>query len=107
MPTETSRTYVTCDDGNTYLIDTIEHEGALWLVPKWSATTFPSMYRPERIIRLPKERLQDHGPDFLGSGIRARTLSGLVPKAVLDGESGSQSSWPPGVVEAPDLVVRR
>ncbi len=82
MALETIRTYVLCDDGQTYLIDTIEREGDLWLVPKWLDTPYSSMHKPARIIRLPKERLQDLGPDFLGSGIRARKLDGPVPKAV-------------------------
>jgi hypothetical protein len=105
MSHEVMRTYVTCDDGKMLLIDTIEHEGDLWLVPEWLATTFPKMHKPARIIRLPKEGLQDLGHDFLGSGIHARKLDGPIPKAVVDGTS--QSGWPPGVQEAPELMIRR
>jgi hypothetical protein len=99
------KTYVTCDDGQTYLIDTIQHEGAFWLVPKWLATTSPEVHKPARIIRLPMDRVQDLGQNFLGSGIRIRKLAGLLPKAGLDGES--QSGMPLDVVEAPDIEVRR
>ena len=101
------RTYVTCDDGETYLIDTIQHEDNFWLVPKWIATTSQTERKPARIIRLPMERVQDLGDNFLGSGFRVRKLDGLMPKAVLDGESASQSDPPLDVVEAPDIVVRR
>lgn len=105
MPQETIRTYVTYDDGQQVLIDTIEHEGDLWLVPEWLPTTFPKMHKPARIIRLPKEGLRDLGPDFLGSGIHAHKLDDPIPKAVVDGTS--QSGWPLGVQEAPELMIRR
>jgi hypothetical protein len=107
VPITPLRTYVSCDDGKTYLIDTIQYQGEFWLVPKWIATTSPTVRKPARIIRLPMERVQDLGHDFLGSDVRARKLDGLVPKAVLDGESGSQSDASLDVVEAPDLEVRK
>ena len=96
---------MSCDDGQIYLIDTIQYQGDFWLVPKWIATISPSERKPARIIRLPKDRTQDLGvvPEI---GIRARKLDGLVPKAVLDGETGAQSDPPLDVVEAPDLIVR-
>jgi hypothetical protein len=106
MAQETVKTYVACDDGQTYLVDTIEHEGDLWLVPKWLDPTYPSMRKPARIIRLPKGRLQDLGANLLNSGVHARKLDGLVPKALLDGDTSSQSDPPLDVVEAPDLVIR-
>ena len=105
MAQEVTRTYVYFDDGLQYLIDTIEHQGELWLVPGWLASPYPGMQKPVRMIRLPKDRLQDLGHDFLGTGVRARRLDGQVPKAVADGTS--QSDWPPGVVEAPELLIRR
>ena len=105
MNEEPIRTYVTYDNGQTVLIDTIEHEGDLWLVPEWLPTTFPKMRKPARIIRLPKEGLRDLGRNFLGSGIHAHKLDDLIPKAVVDGTS--QSGWPLGVQEAPELLIRR
>ncbi|MGE0563898.1 MAG: hypothetical protein AB7O50_05225 [Pseudolabrys sp.] len=105
MAVETYRTYVICDDGNMYLIDTIEHEDGLWLVPKWNETPYPSMQKPARMIQLPKERVRDLGHDFLGSGIHARKLDDPMPKAVLDGTS--REDWPLDVQEAPDLLIRR
>jgi hypothetical protein len=33
------KTYVNCDDGQTYAIDTIQYEGDFRLVPEWIATT--------------------------------------------------------------------
>lgn len=101
------RTYVTCDDGQTYLIDTIQYKGDFWLVPKWIATTSPSVRKPARIIRLPMDRVQDLGNNFLGSGIRARKLDGPIPKALLDVEIPLQSDPPLDVEEAPELMVQR
>ena len=43
---------VKSDDGKIYWIDTIEHEGGLWLVPKWLATTYPQTYKPARMIQM-------------------------------------------------------
>jgi hypothetical protein len=47
-----AKTAVKSDDGKIYWIDTIEHEGGLWLVPKWLATTYPQMYKPARMIQM-------------------------------------------------------
>jgi hypothetical protein len=102
----TLKTYVDCDDGKTYLIDTIEYKGEFWLVPKWLATTFPSVRKPARMIRLPSDRVRDLGHDFLGSGIRARKLDGLLPKALLDVEIQLQPNQPLDVLEAPEIEVR-
>ena len=52
-----TKTYVTSDDGYTYLIDTIEHEGYLWLVPAWLDAPYQQMRKPARIIRLDKHKL--------------------------------------------------
>jgi hypothetical protein len=105
---EKIRTYVTTDGGNIYLIDTIEHEGALWLVPKWTDTPYPQMRKPARMIRMGRESVQN-----LGVAPKTRQqlykLNGQVPKAALDGEADlrSQSDTQLFVVEAPDLMIRR
>lgn len=101
------RTYVTCDDGETLLVDTIQYQGDFWLVPKWIATTTPEERRPARIIRLPMEYVQDLGHNFLGSGIRARKLTVPMPRAFLEGRDPSPPSPHFDVQEAPDVVVRR
>lgn len=96
-----------CDDGNTHLVDTIEHEGDLWLVPSWLETQFPHMQKPARIIRMDRRRLQFLGHDVLGTGLAIHKLDGLVPKAVLDGASASLSGPLLDVQEAPELTIRR
>jgi hypothetical protein len=100
------RTYVKSDDGNTYLIDTIEHDGGLWLVPKWLDTPYPKMRRPARMIRMDSLAHTNHG-DILYNGSRILQLNDPIPKAVLDGASPSQSDPLLDVVEAPELMIRR
>ena len=103
-----TKTYVTSDDGYTYLIDTIEHEGYLWLVPAWLDAPYQQMRKPARLIRLDKHKLQN-------LGIEAQThqhlyrLADQLPKAVLDGGEVHESKpdTPLVVVEAPELMIRR
>lgn len=45
-------TLVGSDGGKVFLIDTIEHEGALWLVPEWVEVIDPPGQEPKRAIRL-------------------------------------------------------
>ena len=101
------KTYVNCDDGQTYLIDTIRHDGALWLVPKWLATSAPGMQKPARLILMDGLAHRDLGRDFPGVGHHVLELYDPVPRAVLDGDSLSQSNAQLVVVEAPDLWIRR
>jgi hypothetical protein len=101
-----TRTYVSSDDGNTYAIDTVEHEGGLWLVPAWLSTPYPHMQRPARLIRMDSLPHRHLGEDFLGSGLSMYALDGPIPKAVLFG-SPKQSTPQFDVLEAPDLLIRR
>lgn len=100
------KTYINCDDGETYLIDTIEHEGALWLVPQWRDGPYPHMQRPERIIRMEKAALRDLGV-LVDKGPRIHRLADQVPKAVLSGPFPLPADSRFVAVEAPDLVIRR
>lgn len=101
------KTYVRCDDGEVYLVDTIRHDDGLWLVPKWLVTPFPNRQRPARIIRMDSLAHKDLGPNFLRSGHHALQLDDLMPKAVLDGASQSRPSAQFDVREEPELYVRR
>src|SRR5260370_41892779 len=83
------KTYVTSDDGNTYLIDTIEHEGSLWLVPKWLPTPYPQMQKPARIIQMLKHKLQNLGVESQ-THLHLYRLDGPVSKAALDGATAPQ-----------------
>ena len=99
-------TLVKSDDGNTYRIPTIDHEGGLWLAPALLGTQYPKMLKPNRIIRidrLPHMDLSRHPDD---KSLRLLALNDPIPKAVLDGlplQQGQRYD----VVEAPELFVRR
>jgi hypothetical protein len=91
--------------GNKILqCDTIEHEGKIWLVPKWLASPAEGVQRPERIVRidlLPHQKL-DRKP----GGIPADyVLNVPIPRDVLDGPilPGKGSEFE--VVPQPDIQV--
>lgn len=73
-------TLVGSDDGSIYSIDTIEHKGALWLVPRWVEVTDPAGQEPARAIRLT-------GLDFEVSSVPNADyfLRNPIPKAILHG----------------------
>ena len=69
------------DEGHPYLIDTIRHEGSLWLVGSWLESNDTGEKIPERIVRLSGLRFQEveNQPyQFL--------LNNALPKSVLDGQ---------------------
>jgi len=99
------KTLVACDDGNTYTVDTIKHDGGLWLVPKWRGSPYPKMRRPVRIIRIDGLPRMDLGKP-LGTDYYLYKLDDPLPKAVLDGASASTPRRQLVVVEAPELDIR-
>ena len=101
------QTFVSTDDGKEFAVDTLEHDGGLWLVPRWIGSPYPGMQRPLRIIRLESLPHDDLG-DPSGTGVRRYRLRGTIPRDVIDGVSTrSQSGQQYDVREAPDLDVRR
>jgi hypothetical protein len=102
-----SYTFVTTDGGAQLLVDTVEHDGGLWLVPGWLASPYPGMQRPARIIRMDLLAHSDLG-DISGTGVQSYRLHDPVPRAVLEGRPDAlQSSQRFDVQEAPSLDVRR
>ena len=99
------RCYVRSDDGHTYNMTVIEHDGGLWIVPEWIATPYPNMHKPARLIRmdtLPHQSLGQIQKEFADQ----YQLDGPIPKAVLDGETTGTAGQQLDVLEAPDLLVR-
>jgi len=95
------KTLITFPDG-IYAIDTIEHEGELWLVPEWIGGTPAGGYSmPVRIIRVPL--LQDAGPAVSADYI----VSYPLPKDVLDGEIPTELAHACDVIEKPQIVVEK
>lgn len=73
-------TLVGSDDGVIYKVDTIEHEGALWLVPRWVEVIKPEGQEPARAIRLTGlefEASPNPDADYF--------LKKPIPKAILHG----------------------
>lgn len=93
------KTMITFPDG-IYTIDTIEHEGELWLVPEWIDGTPSEGYSmPVRIIRIPL--LHEAGPDVSADYI----VSYPLPKDVLDGAIPMELAHVCDVIESPQIVV--
>lgn len=82
-------TLVGSDNGKVWKIDTIEHEGALWLVPEWVEVTNPAGQEPKRAIRLTGLDYEDcPNPDadyFLRTPIPKGVLDGTTPPEKADG----------------------
>ncbi len=70
------KSLVPLNDG-IYEIDTIEHEGMLWLVPEWLDTPRKGWSRPARIVCL---SLLEHTPMPPESGCRFRVKQPPRPK---------------------------
>lgn len=97
-------TLVGSDDGAIYKIDTIEHEGALWLVPIWVEVINPVGQEPGRAIRLTGLDYDDapqEGIDFY--------LKMPIPKAILDGITPPEKAIGFVVVDRPidDRLARK
>lgn len=99
MKTKILKTMV-ASEGGLFLIDTIEYEGELWLVPEWTDNPTTKRSKPVRIIcltYLPVVPAPDGSGNF--------RLGGTLPKSVLDGHA------PPGqeeryyIVENPEIEV--
>lgn len=81
-------------------VDTIEHEGLLWLVPNWTERPDLKLMRPERIILLSTLRHSPHG-DLAHDYV----LHDPLPKSLLYGPN-PKSAGPQYVVEMhPEILV--
>ena len=86
--------------GSLDLCDTIEHEGHMWLVPKWLVAPEEGWRRPERIIlldSLPHQKTGFGGADYL--------LSGPLAKAALEGHDQSSLGPEYTVILEPDITL--
>jgi hypothetical protein len=87
-------------DGVTdfHLVDTIEHEGKLWLVPTW----IEGMTMPERIVCLSNLRHQK-------SGVKGRdfVLARSIPRAVLFGHVLPEHKAEYLIIERPPIRMIR
>jgi hypothetical protein len=70
------------DDGSFAIVDTIEFDGALWLVPKWIDDLPRGRSTPERIVLLDGLVRSNPHPS---EGTAQYVVSRSIPKAVLYG----------------------
>jgi hypothetical protein len=86
-------------------MDTIEHEGKLWLVPEWKTSHDKGWRTPARIICLSDHHLQKLDP-MLGLGADYG-LIGSVPNTVLQGLDPRPEASGFVVIEAPPIRFPR
>ncbi len=70
------------DEGHPYLIDTIFHQGAWWLVASWLQQPTTGQTIPERLVQLDGKTIRFQ--EVKGQSYRF-LLNNALPKSVLDG----------------------
>jgi hypothetical protein len=90
--------------GNKILtVDTIEHEGGLWLVPKWLVAPTEGWQKPARIIRIDVLAHQDLRPKMFGP--HHIVLSEPIPIGVLDLSTPPEEARGLTVIDNPDIQI--
>ena len=83
-------------------IDTIKHDGKMWLVPEWIEGPTEGLTMPARIICLDTLRHQampENNPaDFV--------VNDPIPKTILGGQSPPEAESRYVVIERPDIQYR-
>jgi len=100
--TRVFKTIIGLDDSSDILLcDTIEHEGAKWLVPRWLEAPSEGWKKPQRIIcldPLPHQKLQGAFPaEYL--------LNDPMPRSVFEGRPRQQGERAYVVIEEPDIRI--
>ena len=80
--------------------DTIEHDGKLWLVPKWIELPTEGHKTPARIICLDTLQYQKAPPAYADFALTAP-----MPRVVLEGHDPAPAERGYLVVEMPDIRV--
>mgnify|MGYP006891166527 CR=1 FL=1 len=88
------------DNGNTFIADGLEYQGAVWIVPKWLNYPTEGNRKPERIIRLQKDETQ-HAPN---SSICLYSAKYPLPASLLSALNQSQIPEGYAVQFLPDLA---
>ena len=89
--------------GHRIDVDTVEHEGKLWLVPEWIDTQDGRWTKPVRIICLSvlphQQRSPNSGADY--------DLMCPMTKAILNGQIPKETTLDLVVVENPNIEIQR
>jgi hypothetical protein len=93
------KTLVWIEEGNIELVDTIEYDNKIWLVPLWLEQPALKRKRPVRLVRLdslPHEKNGTHPDvDFV--------LNGKLPRHFFDQNVSDKQATLFEVVESPDI----
>ena len=76
------------DDGSLHMLDLIEHDNQLWIVPHWYDVPAQGVTKPTRIIRLKSLRYQPPAGDnryFVNTPIPTALLNLPTPKQSIPG----------------------
>lgn len=96
------KTSVPSDNGVIYSVDTIAHEGSLWLVPSWLEFTSHGWKKPRRMIllsALPRLVVQTcDGEDFI-------VLEAPISKAILNCSASPSNTEATIIYDYPDVRV--
>mgnify|MGYP007100080988 CR=1 FL=1 len=95
------RALVFMDDGIAYIMDVVQHEGGLWLVPEWLVGNSRTHRLPRRMVSL-AGCLVRHTPE----GPAEWTVSDAIPKSIFDGSAPPSERQRYDVHELPDLAFR-
>lgn len=108
--TKLYKVIVMMENGTMATCAGIEHEGAVWLVPKWLPFPDEGYTKPERMIRLDQFRHQRLDPPATGPGPMKGAdyiVNDQLPTWLLDGSSPPNSAQQRYVfLDRPDLRFR-
>ncbi len=102
MDTKIYQTLIYLEGGTgTFLVDTIEYDGKMWLVPRWLEAPSEGWKTPARIVLLDSLDHQEipagDPADYL--------LKSPMPKDVFEGRIPKESEGEFVVIERPDVKI--
>lgn len=97
----TKKVLVPDEKGNFFTCEAIEHDGGLWLVPKWLESPVEGVRRPARIIRmdsLPQTKLP-------AGWEQDSAIATSIPTGVLNCETPPEKAHGFVVIDEPDIAL--
>lgn len=97
------KTRVGTDRGTVDTVDTIQHDGGLWLVPMWLELPSRGVRQPMRIIRLDVLPIQEAGGL---PGCDYFLASGCIPKDILECRTPAEQATGFVVIDSPEIFLK-